>query len=232
MYLITGAKNVQDVLRSAGHLGNRELVLRVLPQLDSVTPKDLQRFKDDESGRGQKPLYPIAEKDRMWAPNHKIMVENLSSTAACAVMMEKFSELLKEQLDKRSTTQWEIKNLWNFVKTDIVEVAIISLAGTKLLELNPDFTEAMWGFDESVFPLVMGLPRFLYRKGFARRDRFHDMGVKWHEYAFANYDFDGPDVPWEEIWGTRFVREHAKFLKDRGFDKRSRSGMSLGSIWA
>ena len=232
VYLITGAKNAQEVLRSAGHFGNEELVLRVLPQLDGVTKKDVQAYKNDRSGRGQKPLDNTPEQDRIWAPSQKIITDHLSSSAATATMMEKFSELMTDVFQKRPQGEWETLSLWQFVRTELVEAAIVALAGTKLMELNPGFVEALWAYDDSIYPLLFGVPQFLYKKGYEKRDRFHEMGERWQEYAFANYDFDGPDDDWEEIFGTRFVRLHAKLLKEKGFDRRSRSGMALGAIWS
>jgi len=232
LYLITGPSNVQEILRASGHLGNEDLTLRALVQLDGMSQKDIQVWKNDRSGRGHKATNDTPEKDRIWGPNHKIIVDHLSSTAASATLMEKFSELMMDVINKRSKEKWETVNLWQFVTTEVVEAAIISVAGRKLLELNPDFTDAMWAFDDTIFALIMGVPKFLYPSGYAKRDRFHEMGDKWHEYASANYDFNGPDVDWEEMWGTRFMRVQYQFLKGRGFDKRSIVGMSLGTVWA
>lgn len=113
-----------------------------------------------------------------------------------------------------------------------MECAIISLAGTEILRLNPDFIDAMWKFDASVFALIYGAPRFLYPKGYAARGAFHDMGKKWPEHVCATYDWTNPDVDWEEAFGTRFMRTFVKFLEEKDFNIRSRVGMSLGAIWA
>lgn len=232
VYLITGPKNVQAVIRNSGHLSSDELTLRVLPYLDSVTAKDLKLFTDDHSGRGHVASDATPEDERMWAPNHRVMVEHLSSTTGTETLMARFCELLSEKFEMRERGKWETLQLWQFVKTELVESAIVALAGKKLLEVNPGFVDVMWEYDGVVYPLMFGTPKLLYPKAYRIRDRYHDMGKRWLEYAFEHYDDADDDLEWEETFGTRFVRTHARFLKGKGLDQRSRSGMALGSIWA
>lgn len=232
VYIVTGAKNAHAVVRGSGHLSSDAFVLDTLSQLDGVTPKDFALFKKDKSGRAVIPRDNTPEADRFWHGNHKIMVEHLSGTLPTTILMKKFCELFTARIEKKERGEWETLQLWQFVRKELVEDAMIALAGPKLLELNPGLLDTMWEFDGMVYPLLFHVPKFLYRQAYDIRDRFHDMGIKWLRYAFEQFKFDGDDVDWEENFGMRFTRVHAKYLKDKGLEERSRSGMALGAIWA
>jgi len=232
VYLVTGTKNVQAVLRSSGHLSPDRLAFMVLPTIDNVTPEDLLMFKADKSGRGHIPLDGTPGKDRMWATNHRIILDNLSSQAATTTIGAKYCELLMTKFEEQQKDKWQTIQIFQYIKQEITEAAIISLAGKSILELNPGFIDAMWSFDRLFYPLLLGIPKFIYSAPYRARDAFHKMGTKWLEYAFANYDNNGPDLDWDKIWGTRYVRKHATFFKEKGFNQTSRSGLALASIWA
>ncbi len=45
MYLVTGAKNAQSVLRNSGNLTSDELFFMALKQLDAVEPQDIENSR-------------------------------------------------------------------------------------------------------------------------------------------------------------------------------------------
>jgi len=116
----------------------------------------------------------------------------------------------------------------------VARCAIIALFGEEILKQSSKFVEAMWDFDAFVFPLAFGVPRFIYPKAYAARDAFHEMGETFLNAAWEKFDWNGLEAQtkWELIRGTRFYCTHSKFLKERRFVLRSRSGMHLGTIWA
>jgi hypothetical protein len=232
VYVVTGAKNAQAVVRGSGHLSSEDFILSTLSQLDGLTPEDYALFEKDKSGRAVISRDKTPEEDRLWHANHKIMVEHLSGTLPTTILMKKFCELFTKRIERKTRGEWETLQLWQFVRTELVEDAMIALAGPKLLELNPGLLDTMWEFDGMAYPLLFHVPKFLYRVAYETRDRFHEMGIKWLRHAFEHFKFDGDDVDWEENFGMRFTRTHAKYLKDKGFHERSRSGMALGAIWA
>jgi hypothetical protein len=232
VYIINGSKNVQAVLRNSGNLSSDELFFMAIQQLDAVTKDDVQKFKNDKSGRSHIAVGNVKEEDRLWAPNHRLFIDYLASPQAVQVMSKKFYEMFEGVIGKREKGQWEEVRLYKFLQTEMVECAITSLSGSEILKMNPGFIDAMWKFDAGVYPLALGIPKFLYKKAYVARDAFHEMGEKWMKYAWEKYDWSGPDVDWDPIFGARFSRIHSKFLKDREFDMRSRVGMHLGSTWA
>jgi hypothetical protein len=238
VYLVSGPKNVQVVLRSSGHLSSDEATLRTLPTLDSVSPKDVEVFKRDKTGRGKISLVKdFPEQDRVWHHSHQITMEGLASAAGAEAIGSKFSQLLMDVIEKRPKGQWETVQLWHhFIQKELVGAAITSIAGTKVLELNPGFVDALWQFDRIIFPLLFNVPKWMYRKAYTARESYHEMGEKWLKYAFGNIDpekLEENGIDWEELLGSGYMRKLTNYcLRVRGFEWRSVAGMALGAIWA
>jgi hypothetical protein len=234
VYLVTGAKNAQSVLRNSGNLTSNELFFMALSQLDAVEKQDVGKFKADKSGRSHIPLNKVSPEGRIWEPNHRIFVDNLTTSQPVGVMTDKFLELFTETLSQFPRGQSKSLRLYTFLQKEMARCAITALSGEEILKQNPNFINAMWKFDFGVYPLAFGVPRFMYPKAYAARDAFNEMGQKFLQAAWGKFDWNGPeaDADWEPIFGTRFHRTHSKFLKDRGFTLQSRSGMHIGTIWA
>ncbi|KAE9363129.1 cytochrome P450 [Stipitochalara longipes BDJ] len=235
VYLVTGAKNSQAVLRNSGNLSSDELIFMVLAQLDAADQKDIDQFRADKSGRSHIPQSPVGPGGRIWAQNHRIFTDNLSTTKSVGVMIDKFLKLFTATLEEQFPIgESKSLRLYSFLKQEMARCAIISMSGEEILKQNPGFIDAMWEFDTYVFPLVFGVPRLLYPKAYAARDLFHEMGEKFLTAAWEKFDWSSSDADadWEPIFGTRFHRTHSKFTKDRGFALRTRSGMHLGTVWA
>jgi hypothetical protein len=234
VYLITGSRNVQSVLRNSGNLSSNELFYMALTQLDGVTKEDVAKFKNDKSGRSHVPSVNMPEEERIWAPNHRIFLDNLANTNAVGVMTNKFNELFSEALSQRPKGKWHTIRLFQFLEQEMARCAITSLSGSEILQQNPDLVDAMWRFDSNLYPLVFGVPRFLYSKPYDARDTFHEIGERFLKAAWEKFDWSSRDATadWEPIFGTRFSRTHSKFLRDKGFSMRSQRGMFLGSMWA
>lgn len=230
-YLVTGSKNVQSVLRNSGNLSSDELFLMTLDGLDGASKQDINKFRADKTGRSRIPLGETGQQERIWAPNHHIF-SSLTTTTTIDLMTKKYMDLFCETIEQFPTSR--TLNLYNFLRSEVSRCAIIALSGEEILKQNPTFIEAMWTFDSYVYPLVLCVPRFLYPKAYAARDAFHEMGAKFLSAAWESFDWEGPEseLDWEPMFGTKFHRTHAKFLKDRGFTLRSRAGMHVGSTWA
>lgn len=235
VYLVTGVKNVQAALRHSGSLSADELFYMALRQLDSVAESDINKFKADRTGRSTVPAIAAPEgHDRIWHENHKVFAEFLSRPDSVSVISTKFVQLFEGKIEQERRSTWKSVQFYDWMKTEMAECAIISLAGTQILDLNPEFINAMWELDKSIFPLIMGAPRFLYSKPYRARDRYRKMVEKHLQSAYKIFDWKGPNVEtsWEPIFGSRFAREHSKFLSHRNFELRSRAGMLGATIWA
>jgi hypothetical protein len=109
--------------------------------------------------------------------------------------------------------------------------AITTLFGPKILELNPDFLDAFWGFDSYASVLVYGFPEWMYPAPYRASNRFLDRIEKYVEAGLKNFDWDGPEVEaqWEPHFGTRITRELTKWLTDAGFRRKAVAG-ALGTL--
>jgi hypothetical protein len=203
-----------------------------MKQLDSVSAKDMKKFEMDKSGRSHIPSVEIAEETRLWAPLHRLFLDYIANKTAVENMTSKFCELFSESLEKQPKGQWATVQLYTFLQAEIAESAITALAGREILKQNPGFVEALWNFDKNIFPMLLGVPRLIYGRAYAARDAFHEMGEKWLKSVWEKYDWNSPNLDWEPLFGSRYVRVHSKFLRERDFDLRSQAGLLLGAIWA
>jgi hypothetical protein len=234
VYLITRGKNVQYALRNSGSLSSNELIYMALQQLSGTTQEDVAKFKNDKSGTSHVPSINMPEEERMWAPFHRIFMDNISNSKAVGVMTAKFCEFFSEALSQQLQGKWQTIRVYQFLEQQMARCAITSFYGSYILEQFPDLIDAMWKFDSNISALVFGVPRFLYSKPYAARDGFHEIGDKFLNAAWSKFDWNSRDMnaDWEPIFGTRFSRMHSKFFKDKEFSMRSRSGLFLGSMWA
>lgn len=230
-YLVTRAKNVQSVFRNTVRLASDELFIMAIKQIHAVTPKDVAKWQNDNSGRVHAPTIDIPEESRIWAPHHRIFVDYMNPQAV-NVLTEKYCEFFAETLSRQKKGEWQSVRFYQWLQKEMARCAISSLSGTEILRLNPGFIDTMWDFDNRVLTLFYGLPRWLYSKGYAVRDAFHEFGEKWIIYAEEHQDQVDPNADWEPIFGTRFTREHFNFFRGKGFDLRSRAGFHVGTIWA
>lgn len=231
-YLINGAKNANSVVRSSGHLSSDALIYMAMIQLDGVSAKDIQKYKMDKSSRTHTGDANIPDTERYWAPLHRLMTDHLASKTAVTTLQSKFCEDFSATLDKQPKSEWRAVQLYKFLQVEMAKSATIAFAGTEILKQNPGIVEAMWRFDDTAYPLALSVPRLLYGKPYATRDRFHMMCEAWLRYATEKYNWDGPDHDWDPLFGTRYFRLHAKYLQERDFEMRSQLGMLLTSVWA
>jgi len=231
-YLINEAKNANAVVRTSGHLSSDALIYMAMKQLDAVSAKDIKKYEEDTSSRYQVGGPGVSEKAQVWAPIHRLFTDHLASKTGVETLQGKFCEMFSETLHRQPKGEWKEVRLYQFLQAEMARCAIIAIAGTEILDLNPGFVEAMWRFDENVYPMALSVPRLFYGKPYKARDKFHDMGEKWLAIVSEKYDWSGPDVDWEPLFGTRYLRSHAKLLMDRDFDLRSKVGLLLGGVWA
>lgn len=114
----------------------------------------------------------------------------------------------------------------------MAESAMISLCGRRIMEVNPGFITAMWEFDNIVLQLLWGLSKWLNPRPTKVRQHWNDMGAKFFNIAFEEFDWNGPDADtdWEPVFGSRFARQFAKWGKESGFKLQTRSGQHLANI--
>ena len=160
VYFVSGAKNMQVILRNSSHLTADELFYMGLRQLDGVAESDINKFKADRTGRSQIPAMPVPEgHDRIWHENHKIFAEYLTRPESLKAISTKFVDLLQQKIEKERSRGWKSVSIYQWLMEEMVECAIVSLSGSYILEMNPGLINAMWEMDKGFFALIMGMPK-------------------------------------------------------------------------
>ncbi|EUC42425.1 hypothetical protein COCMIDRAFT_103526 [Bipolaris oryzae ATCC 44560] len=235
-YIVTGSKNVQKVFGSPHVLDGNFLQLVLMDKHWGMTKDEIHKFASDTSGRLKTPApgtESIPEDQRFWLGHDRLYAEYLTKQNYSDALAESFQTLFSQRLDKRATTEWATVGLFELLKTTMAESAIISLFGSKIIELNPGFIQCYWEFDEIAGTLVWGLPNFMQRSSVAIRDRLHKMTKNHIDSAWEHFDWSGPDAnsAWEPHFGSRLSRETARWLRERGFSNQAAAGHTLASLF-
>lgn len=222
------------MFKTSASVSADKFLLIVMEGLMAATKNDLAKFVNDKSGRLKtNTTNPAntqtgdesagkAQADRYWYRWHRILHDHLVQTQATNLLAASYQKRFSEFLDGNArfpVGEWTAMRLLEFTKKDVAEAAIYSLFGPRILELNPDLLQLMWDFDEVAGSLAWGLPQWMNRKAYRRRSRFHATSARFLDSAWASFDWSGPDsdADWEPHFGSRMIREVAKFLAETGF---------------
>lgn len=230
LYLVAGAENAQAMFKSSTVMSSDAFMIRVVATVWDASPEDVVKFANDKSGRLKTPA-PGAEEtpsdERYWAGMHRVMHENLARMQPTNMLAETYYREYSKRLEKFHVGEWKMVSMLQFLKRDIAEAAIISLCGTKILEIAPDLVSLLWDFDEVTGSLTRGLPRWIDREAWKRSDRFKSALARYLDSAWTNFDWSGPDADadWDPHFGSRFLREMARWAKDSKFTPRTSAGV-------
>lgn len=234
-YIVVGPKNVQKVLGSPHELDGNWLQLMLMAGHWDMSNDEIAKFANDNSGRGIAPA-PGAEgipaEKRYWHMHDRLYLDFLAKQKYSDALARSFNSLFVERLDHQPKDEWTTVGLLSMLKTTMAESAIISLFGSKIIELNPGFIKTYWKLDDIAGNLVWGLPKFMQRTSVAIRERMHSMTEKHINEAWEHFDWDGTDeeTEWEPHFGSRLSRETAKWFRENGFSNHAAAGHTLGSL--
>ncbi|ORY02755.1 putative cytochrome P450 [Clohesyomyces aquaticus] len=235
-YLITGPQNMQTLFGRGNRVGNEDIfVHNVFPVLYKMPKEHVQRFADDKSGRGKVPapgFEKVPQEKRFWASYEHVHTEYLARTAYLKPVIEVFRGIFSDVLEHNfKVGESNTISVIGFCKHEVTESAMKTLLGPTIFELNPTFLDAFWEFDDNVFMLTLGFPKWLYSRPYKAHDRYLGMIENYAKSAKAKFDWDGPqrDSPWEPHFGARVCREIAKWFTEADFLDQSVSG-ALGAL--
>lgn len=227
LYLVTKSHNIQSLFRPTAAVDTTMFMLLIQANLQALSPSDLARFRNDKSGRqsshDQKTPPPP---DRYWATLHHIMTAHLSRASQANALAVKFQRELAAQLQRRYPLgEWVAARPYAFARTEMALAATTTLVGERFLQVNPGFLDALWEFDHVAASIVWGLPRWLNRAAYAKRDRFIGMCGRWLKEG-EGFDWEGEeaDRDWEPAMGSRYARELVRYFRGMGFEERSIAG--------
>lgn len=98
----------------------------------------------------------------------RIHVNLLLSTAAVNTLTDKFIEIFQKRLLGADFDGLEI-NLYQWIREQTFHASMVSLGGTKLLEMFPDISTDFWAWDDGLVGMLFGTPRLFARKAYAAR---------------------------------------------------------------
>lgn len=210
--------NVRALFRPSRALSPEFFMLDVMEHVWAANKDEMHRFRQDKSGRMNKPLAGTEDtppQQRYWAAQHHLFHEFLARSDATKMLGELYYERFLEKVERIPLDEWNTDNVMRFMMSDMSESAVTTIFGTKILELNPGFMDAMWDFIMTIAEVPFGPPRWWNPRPFRFRDRFHLMTRKYLESAWANFDWQGPDAnaDWEPHFGSRAARELAVWMK-------------------
>jgi len=106
--------------------------------------------------------------------------------------------------------------------------AIVSLLGSTAYEVEPGLLDRFWEADEVLSTVLFGPPRWAFPGAYARMEAFWAASGRVFEAACARFDWDGPDADadWEPVFGSRFFREMARWMKQCDFSPKTCAGMT------
>ncbi|KAM5384726.1 hypothetical protein ACJA88_002573 [Fusarium oxysporum] len=122
-----------------------------------------------------------------------------------------------------------------FMKHHMFRASTIALAGRKVFDIDPNFADVFWDYDEDFMPLLYGIPKFLCRKGSNARDKCLETVKGYLDQGWQNLDWracheQNPD--WEPNFGSKLVREREVAMEKYGIGLDGRASFQMGLIWS
>lgn len=219
IYLVTGATNIQAMFRPSKGLSPDIFMIDVMAYVWAANKDELLKFREDKSGRLKKALPGTEDRpmrQRYWATQHHLHSEFLARSDAVNLLGGLYYERFTERAELIPVGEWNTTSVMKFMMKDMSQSALVTFMGTRILELNPGFMDAMWKFILTAAELPWGLPRWMNPQPWRNRDRFHVMTKKYLDHAWAEFDWQGPDADadWEPRFGSRAARQMALWMKE------------------
>lgn len=235
-YIVTGTRNVQQVFGSPSLVDGNFLQLILMDKHWSMSKEEIARFANDKSGRLKTPLpgsESVLDAHRYWRGHDELYAEYLTKRKNSDSLAEAFVHRFSERLDESCSTEWRETRLIDLLKRTMAEAAIVTLFGTKILELNAGFVDQYWEFDEVAGNLVWGLPKWMTPNSVKTHEKLIKMTRRHIDSAWEHFDWNGPDkdAEWEPHFGSRLSRETAKWLRNGNFSDQAAAGHTLASLF-
>lgn len=222
VYIVAGSQNIKAVFSHdlVHEVTNQEQMTRyALPTLYKMNAEEVRRWENDRSGVTKVPIPGTEDtptQNRLWYTYEHIYMEYIGKPQFLKPLVSQFGQDLVRALERYPTDKWTTVSAQRLCRDQVGESAINTMFGPYLLESNPDFLERFWAFDEQVFKLVLGLPRWMDPGPSKAHDRYVFAIEKWMNNASAGFDWHGGEAKadWEPRFGGRAVRELYKWMKE------------------
>lgn len=245
VYIVQGPKNVNKLLQSGQVTVNRSYGL-VLQRCFGMNKKSADAYYSDTSGSRLKPLAGVTSRteERILHLTHENLVTGLLQNGL-EPTMDRLMSHLEHSLEEEQQGHDVILGCYNHGWRDEPDLAaffqqhlgssiIKALFGDLLLDLNPDFVDDLWKYDEDIIRTIQRIPSFWIPEVYKLRARLIESVKRWHSKADcprkAN---DSYVLDLVSNWGTKMMMERFRMLLGAaGQDKSSVASADLALIWA
>jgi hypothetical protein len=157
----------------------------------------------------------------------RIHANLLLSTAAVNTLTDKFIEVFQSKLLDANVDNDGIEvNLYQWIREQAFHASMVSLGGTKLLEMFPDISTDFWTWDEGLVGMLFGTPRLFARKAYAARDTLVDKLEQWLAAGYAA-PVDESDPDWEPTFGAKVMRRRHEYYAQQKMSLRGQASADL-----
>ncbi|KAF6803898.1 cytochrome p450 family protein [Colletotrichum sojae] len=236
MYLIKGGQQIQTMFRKSASISSDKFVVMVMRNLQGSSPRDVERFAADLSGRAVAPapgFEHVPQAERHWYWLHHITTTRLARAEDTARLAGSYDRFFGECLEKQPQGEWGSVRLFDMLRRDMAASGINSLCGTRLLEAHPGFVEQFWRFDDVAYQCMYGLPKWIAPKPVEERDKLRQMAWDYLEEVLPTYDWAAAeaDGTWEPKLGSAYMRDLQKYLNGVDAAMQTRSGFMIIAIF-
>jgi hypothetical protein len=157
----------------------------------------------------------------------RIHTNLLLSTAAVNTLTDKFIEVFQERLLEADISEDGFEaNLYQWIREQVFHASMVSLGGTKLLDMFPDISIDFWTWDEGLVGMLFGTPRLFARAAYAARDTLVDKLEKWLAAGYAA-PVDESDPDWEPTFGAKVMRKRHEYYAQQKMSLRGQASADL-----
>lgn len=239
IYMVTTARNIQVLFRNSPAISPDKFLYLIYDHVAGFAPGDMARIKADRTGRLRTPAGVVDGKeggsgsvDRYFYPMHGIVHEHLVQAHKTDALALRYQALFEDRLAKRfplssetGQSEWITARVYHdLLLQDMTAAATGTLAGTRILETEPDLTDIMWEMDEIAAKLVWGLPKWMNRSAWRKRDALLAACRRHVEREWEGFDWEGEERDWEPVWGASVTRESLRWMKEGGFEMATLGG--------
>ncbi|RAL09369.1 cytochrome P450 [Aspergillus homomorphus CBS 101889] len=235
VYIFQGVKNVEAFFRQRD-LSSFNLHGFLLNRAFGLPTAAMKTYAKDDSGAYPKP-YPesqVEPRNRIEYQLEKSLHRFLLGPGLMPLTRRFQSAIAQHFYTLPISDDWvSWDNFVTFFEQELTAPFLNSLCGDYLLRAHPDFLANRWTFENNIWSMIFGLPRFLAPRAYRARDGALRALKDWHVWALQNFDpalvdADGDDP----VWGSKFFRER-KTIFDTidGFDLDAIATHDLAFIW-
>lgn len=205
-------------------------------------PKDFQRFfAADNTGLARTPLPGtyVKPEHRVDYLMHTFIIQFMTGKSLKS-LASRFTENMEARLESINciNSSEPRESLYDFVKVNMFHSSVTAMFGKQLFEIDPNFCDHFWQFEEGMPELAKGLPRFIYPKQYKARDVCLEAVRKWQRSldkqraADSDVAYEQSKEDYDDFFGSGIVKKrHSAFANMDVMGVDARASEDLALLW-